>query len=320
MHKVVGGATRLAAAVVAAPRLSASMVVTAPIFGGATEESAAYNYRVLMVRRAEGGSFESALVFPGGVEEASDSRDAARWHTDAHRVCAVRETFEETGLLLTTEIEQSSTQHPTRSSQPFSALCMQHGARPLDTRLIGRWITPRAKAIRFDTRFYMLNIKETDKFLLSQLDSGRVQESELVAMDWVRPDEVLLANAQSRTALFPPQFYILTELARHRRWQDLARHARSSVQAETPIEPVLCRRSDGRVIALLPGDRTYPAMDCGQLTGSELAIRDADLFVEDDGDRVHRIVMRPAASKAGGFHAAGLHQSPVAGSSRPANL
>ncbi|KAJ2742131.1 hypothetical protein GGI20_004700 [Coemansia sp. BCRC 34301] len=291
---------------VAAPRLSASMIVTAPVVGAT--EPAAYNYRVLMVRRALGGAFENALVFPGGVEEAGDSRDAARWQTDAHKVCAARETFEETGLLLTTPFAQ----RPIHSSQPFSALCVQHGARPLDSRLVGRWITPRAKSSRFDTRFFMLNIGDSDEFLLDQLDKGRVQQSELVAMDWLCPDSVLLANAQSQTALFPPQFYILAEMARYRRWQDLARNM---VPSETPIEPVLGRRSDGRVIALLPGDRAYPDMDCERVAGSELPVPDVDLFGED---RVHRIVMKPASSAGGGFYAASLHQSPIATSSTAA--
>ncbi|KAJ2037820.1 hypothetical protein GGI03_004152 [Coemansia sp. RSA 2337] len=294
---------RLAAAVV--PRVSASMVVTAPI-AGATE-STAYNYRVLMVRRAEGGSFESALVFPGGVEEADDYRDAARWQMDAHKVCAVRETFEETGLLLTSASDlniQRGIQSQAEALPSFSDLCTQNGIRPLDSQSIGRWITPRAKQSRFDTRFFMLNVGDTDKFLLDQLDSGRIQLSELVAMDWLCPDEVLRANAQSQTALFPPQFYILTQLARFKRWQDLVRYNPSM----SPIEPLLCPRSDGKVVALLPGDRAYP--DREQPTSSGLAISDADLFGEDrvEESGMHRIVMKPA-KKAGGFYAASLHQS-----------
>ncbi|KAJ2875182.1 hypothetical protein GGH93_001808 [Coemansia aciculifera] len=314
---------RLAAAVV--PRVSASMVVTAPI-AGATEATA-YNYRVLMVRRAEGGSFESALVFPGGVEEADDYRDAARWQMDAHKVCAIRETFEETGLLLTSP-SALSTQREIQSQAEillsFSALCTQHDIRPLDSRPIGRWITPRAKQSRFDTRFFMLNIGDTDKFLLDQLESGRIQLTELVAMDWLRPDEVLQANAQSQTALFPPQFYILTQLARFKRWQDLARYS-PGMSPLSPIEPLLCPRSDGKVVALLPGDRAYPgtamAVDREQPTSSGLAISDADLFGEDrvEESGMHRIVMKPA-KKAGGFYAASLHQSYLIAAGRTAKF
>ncbi|KAJ2490631.1 hypothetical protein IWW37_003005 [Coemansia sp. RSA 2050] len=286
------------------PRVSASMVVTAPISGPA--EASAYNYRVLMVRRAEGGNFESALVFPGGVEEAGDCRDASRWKMDKHKICAIRETFEETGLLLTTTADRSTQREFQPQAEPsFSAMCEKHGVRPLDLRLIGRWITPRAKRHRFDTRFFMLNIGDTDKFLLDQLATGQVQLSELVAMDWLSPDEILRANARSQTALFPPQFYILTELARFKRWQDLASYGSGPLQS--PIEPVLCPRSDGKVVALLPGDRAYPVMgDCERPVGSGLAVCDADLFGEDRVEEpagMHRIVMTPA-NTAGGFYAA----------------
>ncbi|KAJ2892133.1 hypothetical protein IWW38_003334 [Coemansia aciculifera] len=314
------GAARLGGRAAAIPRLSASMVVTAPIAGAAaaaTASTSLYNYRVLMVRRlAAGGSFDNALVFPGGIEEASDSQDAKQWqqqHTNSHKVCAIRETFEETGLLLTTPPATATQGIVRRQAEAFGALCTQLRVRPLDVRFMGRWITPRAMAQRFDTRFFMYNISDSDEFLQSQLDSGRLQESEVASMDWVSPDAVLRANAQSGVVLFPPQFLILSEIARYKRWQDLlSRYRDNSSEAESAaaaIEPVLCRRSDGHVVALLPGDHAYPAMDNHCLHAP--AIRDADLFDDhhatvDPAGIMRRIVMKPASNPGGGFYAARL--------------
>ncbi|KAJ2825782.1 Nucleoside diphosphate-linked moiety X motif 19, mitochondrial [Coemansia sp. 'formosensis'] len=243
---------------------------------------------------------------------------------DAPKLCAIRETYEETGLLLTTPCRpdrQREIQSQVDSMLSLSALCSRRGIRPLDPRPIGRWITPRAKQRRFDTWFYMLNIGDTDNFLLDQLESGRVQQEELEGMHWLCPGEVLRENARSKTALFPPQFYILSELARYKRWQDLAGYSPST----SPIEPLLCPRSDGKVVALLPGDRAYPttamAADCGPPTASGLAISDADLFGEDrvEESGMHRIVMEPT-NKPGGFYAASLHQGHLIAAGRTARL
>ncbi|KAJ2463804.1 hypothetical protein GGI02_005153 [Coemansia sp. RSA 2322] len=234
-----------------AARLAASLVVTA----GGSGAGSAYNYRVLMVRRVGGGSFGGAHVFPGGVEEAGDARNAERWRTSAAHVCAVRETAEETGV---------------------------HVA--LDSlRAIGRWTTPREAATRFDTRFFTAHIGSPPSEL-------SLQAGEVDAADWVCPAAVLRANAGGEVRLLPPQFCILTEMARFTRWQDLR-----ALPDAPHVEPVLCRRSDGRCVALLPGD-------CAYAPGGA-PVPDAGLFAADSLG-LNRIVMTPAAG--GGFVAACL--------------
>ncbi|KAJ2553266.1 hypothetical protein EV175_003001 [Coemansia sp. RSA 1933] len=292
----------------ALPRASASLIVTAP------HQSIAHNYRVLLVQRvSKGGNFDGAHVFPGGIEEDQDHSNSQMLSCDAHKLCAIRETFEETGLLFTTPIRGQLSLLDIARDQPFHAICAKAEAQPLDPHLFARWITPRAQSARFDTRFYMLNIANDNEFLLNQLASGSVQTKELVKMGWFSPSDVLQANMRGEMPLFPPQFSILHEMSRYKRWQDLAARYSGGSTAETaaieshPVEPVLRKRSDGAVVALLPGDVKH---------GED--VDDDDLFCIQQVARgkLRRLTMRPTTrAGSGGFEAISLIQTagPIAG-------
>ncbi|KAJ2157172.1 hypothetical protein GGF46_004694 [Coemansia sp. RSA 552] len=244
------------------PIRAASLVLTAPVdalAGRTAAASADCNYGVLLVRRVSrhGGAFNGALVFPGGVEEPADHGHAA--------ACAVRETREETGLCLESALMR---------------------VVPL-----ARWVTPRAQRRRFDTRFMLLSIRPQDHGILAQLGSEQLQSSELVQLDWLTPDQALRANARRQLPLLPPQAYFLNELARVRQWQDLGRLC-AGAGADRPVETLLCRRSDGRSVALLPGDHAYPA------DMAAASVDDQALF--GSGAPLHRLEMDPATD--GGFH------------------
>ena len=123
---------------------------------------------VLMGRRARGHVFmASKWVFPGGRVERTDhtaasaselpSADAARLAREvtprrarALALAAVRETFEETGLLLAEPAPPASVAGPWRE---FRAA----GALPDLAALsyIARAITPPGRSRRFDARFFM---------------------------------------------------------------------------------------------------------------------------------------------------------------------
>ncbi|KAJ1831796.1 hypothetical protein LPJ63_004019 [Coemansia sp. RSA 2711] len=277
-------------------RPAASLVLTAPLSAlhgrAATSAPTAFNYAVLMVQRlSQGGSFDSAHVFPGGIIDAEDHHAA-----DVYGHCAIRETYEETGLLLTTP---PPSRRPAAPVASFKDTCAALQVTPLQPRPLARWTTPRAQKRRFDTRFLALHIDQPH--LLSQLGRERPQEREVARLDWIAPDQALGANTRSEMPLYPPQAYLLHWLSRYTRWQDLV-HAVAALDplaAAATVEPVLCRRSDGKVVALLPGDHTYPDPQISAFKADDAALFATSLAAQ------HRLEMVPA--KAGGFNAVKLY-------------
>lgn len=121
--------------------------------------------QVLMGRRSATARFMPGVyVFPGGRVAPADRirwcvearRDGAtRASTHALARAAIRETYEETGLLLG---------HPGRHADgqpallaPLEEACLAQGLCPAIDALtyVGRAITPRQSPIRFNTRFFV---------------------------------------------------------------------------------------------------------------------------------------------------------------------
>lgn len=127
---------------------------------------------VLMGRRAPGHVFMAAKwVFPGGRIERADfaaaaaselvgaeaarlTREVPARRARALALAAVRETFEETGLLLAEPAPSASVAGPWRE---FRAL----GALPDLAALsyVARAITPPGRTRRFDARFFMADAR-----------------------------------------------------------------------------------------------------------------------------------------------------------------
>lgn len=138
---------------------------------------------VFMVKRHHAIDFASgALVFPGGSIEAGDSVIAADhalcppidgMSADimALRVGAIRETFEECGLLLAREagapllidrdalIDRETVARIDREGgrQDFAATLQRHCLAPAVDRLtpFAHWVTPTFMPKRFDTHFFV---------------------------------------------------------------------------------------------------------------------------------------------------------------------
>ena len=141
------------------PRDAATLILTRARPGGP---------EVLMGRRAPGHVFmASKWVFPGGRVERTDhaaasatelpppdaarlAREVALRRARALALAAVRETFEETGLLLAEPAPPAAVAGPWRE---FRAA----GALPDLAALsyIARAITPPGRSRRFDARFFM---------------------------------------------------------------------------------------------------------------------------------------------------------------------
>jgi 8-oxo-dGTP pyrophosphatase MutT (NUDIX family) len=179
------------------------------------------NPKILMGKRHAGHKFmPGKFVFPGGRIEAGDrsmavagalhpraeqalmarvTRPSAQ-RSRALALAAIRETFEETGLLLGTKDYGSPEKTPTGTWAAFG----ERGVFPdLEVlHFIGRAITPPKRVKRFDTRFFAV-----DRTAIAEEVEGIVgPDSELVELAWV-------TLTQARALDLPPiTETLLTEL------------------------------------------------------------------------------------------------------------
>jgi 8-oxo-dGTP pyrophosphatase MutT (NUDIX family) len=121
---------------------------------------------VLLGRRGRGARFmPQRYVFPGGAVASGDSR---RWWSEeeaaeaiprmrALKRAALRETFEETGLVVGRPA--ADVPDPANGLSPVEAAYRAHGVRPaLELlTLVGRAITPTDSPIRFHARFFVVD-------------------------------------------------------------------------------------------------------------------------------------------------------------------
>jgi 8-oxo-dGTP pyrophosphatase MutT (NUDIX family) len=212
-----------------------------------------------MVQRAENAFFPAALVFPGGVVDASD-RDEA-WlpllsgaeglgtEDRALRIAALRETFEESALFIAHDGSGAVVPPPGDCTiTDFRALVEASGGRLLLEALIpfGHWITPAGSPRRYDTHFFLCAAPEGQE--------GVCDGGETVALEWVCP-AVALAHAEAgeRTILFPTRMN-LRRLAESETVADTLAAARA--RPSFTVEPRAERRADG-IAMLIPAEAGY---------------------------------------------------------------
>jgi 8-oxo-dGTP pyrophosphatase MutT (NUDIX family) len=192
---------------------------------------------VLLLHRVQTStSFASAHVFPGGNLDAFHDGeipppDAPERHQDgpAYRLGAVRETFEETGILLAKRNgelfnvpageERDAARRRIHSNEVgFGDWVKSLGGVPDMDGLIPftRWLTPTNIPKRFTTQMYvyMLPLSQGDappsEMLLATPDNG----VEHTAATFASPQAFLSRLAAGEIILFPPQAYLLSHLAR----------------------------------------------------------------------------------------------------------
>jgi glyoxylase-like metal-dependent hydrolase (beta-lactamase superfamily II)/8-oxo-dGTP pyrophosphatase MutT (NUDIX family) len=197
---------------------------------------------VLMLRRAEreGDLRSGAAVFPGGVLDARDR--AAHGHTtgpdDAvwserlalheggldYAIAALRETFEEVGLLLADRVVDIAAldgcrQGLQQSSIGVAELCEQANLR-LDTAALAyhsHWLTPPGAPKRFDTRFFAA--------LAPAGQVAAADEGEALELMWLTPAEAL--HPARGLKLLPVTRRTLMDLQRFANAQDALTEARA---------------------------------------------------------------------------------------------
>ena len=141
-------------------------------------------WELLLVRRPGGADFApGAYVFPGGTVHADD-RGAA----DEIKAAAVRELFEEAGILLVpdaTERECMEIRELVAGGLTFAAALRQRGLEPAydDLVLFARWVTPALLSRRYDARFYLARMPDGQAVM--------PQEGEITGWMWITPQSAL---------------------------------------------------------------------------------------------------------------------------------
>ena len=230
-------------------------------------------FEVLMVKRHHQIDFASgALVFPGGKSHRGDQDPAWAGHVlgwEAHepeqralRIAAIREVFEEAGILLARRADGAPIggeacpmdvrQAVDAGTTPFLEVVRDLGARlDLDAlTAFARWITPVVVPKRFDTWFYVVRAPDDQ---LAACD-GR----ETVDAEWIAPGEALrLAAAGERKVIFPTRMN-LKLLAEASDAADAVR--RAAARNLVTVQPQVQERAHGRVL-VLPPDAGYGVVE-----------------------------------------------------------
>jgi 8-oxo-dGTP pyrophosphatase MutT (NUDIX family) len=151
---------------------------------------------VLMLERHRDVFFSSALVFPGG---RLDPADGPRGDDASFRVAAIRETYEEAGVLLARGKGEGALLRAADvaalEGRNFAAL-VAGGELALASDLLvpfAHWITPARSPKRYDTRFFLARAPEGQ--------SGAADGREAVEILWLTPRAALAEADTGRRRL-----------------------------------------------------------------------------------------------------------------------
>lgn len=242
----------------------------------------AQGMEVFMMQRTHQAAFvPGGYVFPGGALDASDAGigfntccpgiddgSACRILNLeqgglAYWVAAIRECFEESGLLLaygsdgkpidpadprTAELS-ALRERVAAGDLPFEELCRMHKLTPALDRLsyFGHWITPMGAPRRFDTRFFVAVAPE------GQIASH--DNSETIAHAWMRPADALERHHAGEMDMMFATVSTIESLARFDNTDMLMNHIRNQGAVASHVPRVAASGSGRRV--LVQGDYAY---------------------------------------------------------------
>lgn len=219
-------------------------------------------FEVLMVSRAARGTFASALVFPGGAIDLEDREDSWRRSvTDfdevaaserALRIGALREVWEETGILVSPEARMLDTA-PPRLGLSFRETLAAVGAHLHLNSLahFGHWITPIEEPRRFDTHFFLAAV---DRDTVAEPDGV-----ETVDAEWLSPAHAAeLARSGERPIIFPTMVNLL-RLAESNSAEEAMAAAR--VRPRVTVAPIIEVFEDGSRRVTIPAEAGYSVME-----------------------------------------------------------
>jgi 8-oxo-dGTP pyrophosphatase MutT (NUDIX family) len=260
------------------PRPAATVVL---LRDHSSTPAAAAGPQAYLLRRVATMAFAAGMfVFPGGSVDARDEElpDAAwagpppsQWAGPLScdeplarsLVCAaVRETFEESGVLLAGPSADEVV--PDTSGEDWEAdrlalldrslslaeLLQRRGLmlRADLLRAWAHWVTPEFEPRRYDTRFFVAAMPGDQRTRDVGGESDRVT--------WIRPADALEAHAAGTLAMLPPTVVTLAELAAY---PSIAAVLEAGTARDVrPVLPKIVLGDDEEVRLLLPHDDGYP--------------------------------------------------------------
>ncbi|MDB5838248.1 MAG: fold metallo-hydrolase [Herminiimonas sp.] len=236
----------------------------------------------LMQRTQQAKFMAGAFVFPGGAVDPADSQPVYAAHTAglddtgasrilgieqgglAYWIAAIRECFEESGLLLATDesgeiirLEEGLTADAFASYRnrlaagelSLAELCRTHGLRLATDRLVyfGHWTTPAGLPKRFDTRFFIA--------VAPPGQTGVHDNCETIDHAWIRPADALARCRAGEITLAFATTRTLESLATFRDTASMMAHARAQSSVKSHL-PRVARGRNGRQV-LVQGDHAY---------------------------------------------------------------
>jgi len=265
----------------AQPRDAATVMVLRPAADAAAGDGVAATptrdgVEVLMLRRSPTMAFApGAYVYPGGSVDLGDADMRVGWHGPSAAdigerlgaspelaralVCAaVRETFEEAGILLA-GTPDGSLAVPDGPAWDQDRAALLSGSKTLAEVLArrglvvradlltpwARWITPEAELKRFDARFFAAALPP------GQLAAGHATETEQTA--WLRPEAAIEAARGGSIMLLPPTATTLNEFVACGGLHQILGQRR----AITPVRPRF-EVDQGQAWLVIPDEADYP--------------------------------------------------------------
>jgi len=205
------------------PRPAATVVLLRPAPGGP---------EVLLTHRPPSMAFAPDVhVFPGGAVDPGDADDRLMARSSvapavaadalggdldpvaaiAAWIAAIREVFEEAGVLLAATASSPDALAAARSGLLGGTRSFADVADELDLRLatdrlvpLSRWVTPPTLPRRFDARFFVAELPEGS--------AATFEGGEVVAHEWIQPRDALRAVADGRMPLWLPTSTTLQQL------------------------------------------------------------------------------------------------------------
>jgi 8-oxo-dGTP pyrophosphatase MutT (NUDIX family) len=227
-------------------------------------------------------------VFPGGRVDAGDHAGELEAICDdlddrqasvrlglergglAYWVAAIRECFEEAGVLLARPVggdaairfDDSETERRFEAARravhsgerSLVDVCAGEQLRLLTglVQYVSHWITPIGEPRRFDTRFFLA--------LAPPAQEPLHDDAETIASLWVTPGDALARGAAGELQLFPPTIRNLEFLDQHASAEN-ALAAGAAIESPPPIMPRLRFGDDGRFVGVvLPDEDGYESI------------------------------------------------------------